>query len=140
MVTVLAAAACILSAVAPVAGLLALRTLGRLRRRVTILNRGADHPESLLEASARHADAAMELARRHQEIADAVAAERAELMTQLQTSTASNAADVLTARTEMRTAVEGLQTHVTGSLAALRDLLQRASSTRRDWRLDSTES
>lgn len=120
MSTALAAAACILSVLALIAGLLALRTLGRLRRRITILSRGADQPESLLEASSRHAEAAMELGRRHQEIVDAVAAERAELREQLQTSTASNAAIVLTARSEMRTAVESLRAHVDGSSAAVR--------------------
>lgn len=120
MATVLAAAACVLSVLALLAGLLALRTLGRLRRRLTVLNRGAEQPESLLEASGRHAEAAMALARKHQEITDAVAAERADLLAQLQTSTASNAAIVLTARTEMRTAVQALRDHVDGSSAAVR--------------------
>jgi hypothetical protein len=72
MITALAVIALLLSAIAVIAGVLALRTLGQLRRSVTILNRGADQSESLLEASGRHATAAAHLAARHSEVAESV--------------------------------------------------------------------
>jgi hypothetical protein len=72
MITALAVVALLLSVIAVAAGVLALRTLGQLRRSVTILNRGADQGESLLEASGRHATAAAHLAARHSEVAESV--------------------------------------------------------------------
>ena len=59
MITVLAVAAVVIAVLALVAGTLALITLGRLRRGVGLLGRGAGHSrESFVEASARHAEAA----------------------------------------------------------------------------------
>lgn len=55
MITVVAVCALVIGLLGLVAGLLALRTLGRVRRSVAILNRGGRDGESLLEATARHA-------------------------------------------------------------------------------------
>jgi hypothetical protein len=54
MTTYVAVFALVLGYLGLVAGVLALRTLGRLRRATTILGRGANGRESMLEAAERH--------------------------------------------------------------------------------------
>jgi hypothetical protein len=66
--TAFAVVALILSVIAAVSAVLALRILGQLRASVAVLNRGADSPESLLEAAGRQAQAAAELSTRYGEI------------------------------------------------------------------------
>lgn len=89
MVTALAVAAALLSAGAVGTAILALRTLGKLRGSVAVLNRGSDaDAESLLEATGRHAAATEQLTQRYGDVL--VAIERQRLQTE-QTATAVRA-------------------------------------------------
>jgi hypothetical protein len=77
MLTALVVLAVLLSAVAVVAAVLALRTLGQLRSAVTVLNRGADDTqESLLEAAGRHAAASEQLTSRYGDVLVALERQR----------------------------------------------------------------
>lgn len=90
MNSALATAAIVLGAVGMISGVLALRTLGRLRRSVALLSRGSSGRETILEVAEKHM-AASESVRRdilqlQRDLADAqqqaerdLAAERAEI-------------------------------------------------------------
>lgn len=86
----LAIAGVVLGAVGMIAGVLALRTLGRLRRSVALLSRGSSGRETILEVAEKHMAASesvrrdilelqRELAEAQRQAAGEIAAERAEL-------------------------------------------------------------
>ncbi len=100
MSTWLAAGAVIFGVAGFLAGVLALRTLGRLRRSVALLSRGASGRETILEVADKHMAASeavrkdiqelqRDLAAAQQELASGVAADREDLAATVQGLTSS---------------------------------------------------
>lgn len=110
MSTILAGAALVVALLALVAGLLALRTLGRIRRGVGLLGRGGARGESFLEATSRHASETAELRMEVSGWPDVLAGERKALAEQLREASAKIDTDSAAARAQLGEAVSSFGT------------------------------
>ncbi len=105
MSTTLAAVALVVAVLALLAGLLALRTLGRIRRGIGVLGRGGARGESYLEATSRHAAETAELRKEVSGWRDVLAGERKALAEQLREASAKIDAEAVAAREQLGVAV-----------------------------------